>query len=324
LGVDFRDETVCLVPKLINEALDATGAELQGQLVTIMDKVNLMTTALDFVYGIELNERNHRVIVYRLPRGVTQRDVEYVRDSLIVYRQHELYIRKLMDEIERIETASSQIFNTLQRGLIDLHRVVKHRIAIPVNQVFPHFMKLSDIWCSLQDQTILMAKINQIMINLQKYIKILAFPDSLAESMIPPGEAPMTDTERLQRTAGQKNIKRRQQRHDHRRHQLPGFQQAQDGVFGFLRVETVGHRRRTLTRESQFGDSKDHEHDFRVFVEGSGRGVRGNTGEVRHGDHQFGPEETGTHQPAQHEESLDLAAEHQGVGERTAAVAAHG
>jgi hypothetical protein len=109
-----------------------------------------------------------------------------------------------MDEIERIETASSQIFNTLQRGLIDLHRVVKHRIAIPVNQVFPHFMKLSDIWCSLQDQTILMAKINQIMINLQKYIKILAFPDSLAESMIPPGEAPMTDTERLQRTAGQK------------------------------------------------------------------------------------------------------------------------
>jgi hypothetical protein len=44
-----------------------------------------------------------------------------------------------MDEIERIETASSQIFNTLQRGLIDLHRVVKHRIAIPVNQVFVSF-----------------------------------------------------------------------------------------------------------------------------------------------------------------------------------------
>jgi hypothetical protein len=100
LGVDFRDETVCLVPKLINEALDATGAELQGQLVTIMNKVNLMTTALDFVYGIELNERNHRVIVYHLPRGVTQRDVEYVRDSLIVYRQHELYIRFVRNSLK--------------------------------------------------------------------------------------------------------------------------------------------------------------------------------------------------------------------------------
>ncbi|XP_044268139.1 cilia- and flagella-associated protein 206 [Tribolium madens] len=192
------------LPKLINEALVATSAELQNTLISIMDKVNLMTTALDFVCATEFDERHNYVIAYRLPKGITMADVNYVKDSLIAYRQHELYVRKMMDEIDRIENTSSQIFTILQRALIDLHRVVKHRIAIPVNQVFPHFIKLSDIWCNLQDQTILLAKHNQIMMNLQKYIKVLSFPDSIAEMMIPPGECPMTDTERLKKKRDQK------------------------------------------------------------------------------------------------------------------------
>lgn len=125
-----------LVPKLISEALDATAAELQNALISIMDKVNLMTTALDSVICTELDERQNYVIVYRLPKGVTMSDVHYVKDSLIVYRQHELYVRRLMEEIDRIDDTSSQIFNILQQALVNLHRVVKHRIAIPVNQVF--------------------------------------------------------------------------------------------------------------------------------------------------------------------------------------------
>lgn len=39
--------------------------------------------------------------------------------------------------------------------------------------------------------------------NLQQYIKVLAFSDAIAEIMIPPGEPPMTDTERLQKSTGQ-------------------------------------------------------------------------------------------------------------------------
>lgn len=65
-------------------------------------------------------------------------------------------------------------------------------------------MKIADIWCTLQDHAVLLAKVNQIMANLQKYVKILAFDDNVAELMLPPGELPMTDTERLQRTANQK------------------------------------------------------------------------------------------------------------------------
>ncbi|RZC32461.1 UPF0704 protein C6orf165 -like [Asbolus verrucosus] len=192
------------LPKLINEALDATNAELQNTLIAIMDKVNLITTALDFIYVTTVDERGRFVIECNLPKDVTMADVQYIKDSLIVYRQHELYIRKLIDEVEKIDNSANQIFNTLQTALVNLHQVVKHRIAIPVNQVFPHFIKLSDIWCSLQDQTILLAKLNQIMICLQKYIKVLSFNDAIAEMMIPYGESPMTDAERLQKTAGQR------------------------------------------------------------------------------------------------------------------------
>jgi hypothetical protein len=203
-----------------------------------------------------------------------------------------------MDEIERIETASSQIFNTLQRGLIDLHRVVKHRIAIPVNQVFVSFRDSLE-W-RVHSAVLVSAPLHEVVGHLVQpagpddphgedqpdHDQLAEVHKDLGVSGLagrvddPPRGSPHDGYRATAAHRRSKNIKRRQQRHDHRRHQLPGFQQAQDGVFGFLRVETVGHRRRTLTRESQFGNSTDHEHDFRVFVEGSGRGVRGNTGEV--------------------------------------------
>jgi hypothetical protein len=141
-------------------------------------------------------------------------------------------------------------------------------------------MKLSDIWCSLQDQTILMAKINQIMINLQKYIKILAFPDSLAESMIPPGEAPMTDTERLQRTAGQKISNEDNNATIIDAINFPDFSKLKMEYLGFCGWKLLATEGGLLPGNPNLGIATDHEHDFRVFVEGSGRGVRGNTGEV--------------------------------------------
>lgn len=125
-----------LVPKLMDEALDATNLELQHSLITIMDKVNLLTTALDYVYLTELDERDNFIIVASIPKEVSLNDVEYVKDSLIVYRQHELFIRKLIDEVDKIDATTRQTCASLKEALMNLHQVVKHRIAIPVNQVF--------------------------------------------------------------------------------------------------------------------------------------------------------------------------------------------
>lgn len=125
-----------LVPTLMDEALDATNLELQHTLLTIMDKVNLLTTALDYVYLTELDERGQFIIVASVPKEISLSDIEYVKDSLIVYRQYELFIRKLIDEVDKIDVTTRQICLSLKDALLNLHQVVKHRIAIPVNQVF--------------------------------------------------------------------------------------------------------------------------------------------------------------------------------------------
>lgn len=120
----------------MDEALDATNLELQHTLIAIMDKVNLLTTALDYVYLTEVDDRDRFIIAASLPIEVSLNDVEYVKDSLIVYRQYELFIRKLIDEVDRIDATTRQTCLSLKEALMNLHQVVKHRIAIPVNQVF--------------------------------------------------------------------------------------------------------------------------------------------------------------------------------------------
>lgn len=74
-------------------ATEATSVELQRILVYIMDKVNLLTTALDTVYVFNIDERGREEMIIRDPENIDAENVEYVKKFLLIFRQYELFIR---------------------------------------------------------------------------------------------------------------------------------------------------------------------------------------------------------------------------------------
>lgn len=146
------------VPKLLNQAIDATNHDIQRSLVLIMDNVNMFTTAIDNCYKITEDNQGYNLTL-ELPEGVYEEDLQLIKDLLIVYRQYELFVRyytnrkldvifssnyfcrKILVEIGRIEKVSREKFQNLQDAFLRLHETVRFRIAIPTIQVFVSYTR---------------------------------------------------------------------------------------------------------------------------------------------------------------------------------------
>lgn len=82
------------MPKLINWAIDAVNADLQKLLAFVLEKVNLLTCAVDKCYTIKKNEYNEYYMLIEIPPDTLEEaELEYYKDMLLLYRQYELYIR---------------------------------------------------------------------------------------------------------------------------------------------------------------------------------------------------------------------------------------
>jgi hypothetical protein len=67
-----------------------------------------------------------------------------MKDLLVLNRQHEIYVRKLLSNLKSMR---SKIENTVQsygEKLLKLHDIVQYRSAIPSVQIFPKFKELTD------------------------------------------------------------------------------------------------------------------------------------------------------------------------------------
>lgn len=92
-----------VVPKMLIQAMAAINSELQSSLQTVMDKVNLTTTALQNIFYVtNMYKKNDKLqtptkftvklSMVKIP-GITYEDVVHVIEMLVLCRQHEVYIR---------------------------------------------------------------------------------------------------------------------------------------------------------------------------------------------------------------------------------------
>lgn len=65
----------------------------------------------------------------------------------------------------------------------------------------PLFSDVAHIWCDLQDQTISLSQLNQMLYNLQVYTRELIIKEDTLK-LIVGAEGPITDAERLEKTTG--------------------------------------------------------------------------------------------------------------------------
>ncbi|XP_076382712.1 cilia- and flagella-associated protein 206 [Megalopta genalis] len=140
-----------------------------------------------------------------LPFGVFNTDnVYWLIGILAACRQQEIYVRKLLSDVECSEKEVQGLMDRLQGRLFKIHDTVRYRTAIPTSQVYPQFIDLADIWMGLQDEVIILSSVNSFLWELQSLNTrtVNVFNDAIVDDMLAKGTVP-TDAERLEQSMGE-------------------------------------------------------------------------------------------------------------------------
>ncbi|XP_033220083.1 cilia- and flagella-associated protein 206-like isoform X2 [Belonocnema kinseyi] len=192
------------LPSILQDAIKKTHSSIVELLEQLMQKVYKFTTAVETVLPDDFSDEGFCCCDdKKLPNFVIEDDVQWCIEMLTAFRQKEIYIRKILSDIESCETELKCILQRLQNRLIKLHETVRYRTAIPTAQVYPQFIDMADIWMSLQDEVIALSHTNRFLWQLQNlYVKTInVYDESLLNNVIK-GKGVLSDAERLEKSMG--------------------------------------------------------------------------------------------------------------------------
>lgn len=89
-------------------------------------------------------------------------DVEVMVDLLILNRQHEIYVRKLLGNLKFVKSLIEMRVKSYAEKLAKLHDIVQFRSAVPSVQIFPKFKELSEEWMALHNLSFVLSQQSQI------------------------------------------------------------------------------------------------------------------------------------------------------------------
>ncbi|KAJ8715798.1 hypothetical protein PYW07_010280 [Mythimna separata] len=174
------------IPDLPHNLVDAAKActvLLSNSLITVMQKVNTLTTAIEGVITLQ-DETGNVVIDMSLHDGVTFENYTEIFNLLAFNRQYEVFIRKLLADVESMTNKAGQYVERTTEVLQELHAAVKYKTAVPVQNVYPLFTKLWEVWRAMQNCMFLVSTVNRlsaIMSNIQDQITL---PEDIIEKLL--------------------------------------------------------------------------------------------------------------------------------------------
>ncbi|OUM68245.1 hypothetical protein PIROE2DRAFT_4125, partial [Piromyces sp. E2] len=80
-----------------------------------------------------------------------------IKNALIFRRQYLMYLDALNDQLSKSKKVLDIVDKKFESTLAELKSVCKSKTAVPVDQVYPQFMTLSNLWMSWQDELYLLA-----------------------------------------------------------------------------------------------------------------------------------------------------------------------
>ncbi|XP_043271050.1 cilia- and flagella-associated protein 206 isoform X2 [Venturia canescens] len=162
------------LPAILQESVGKSRDSVLELLEDLMKTVYRLTSAVEKIINVKTEENNGTQ-----DYGESEEDRKYPQDAtsdedfswavelLGACRQQEIYIRKLLGDIEICDNEIKSLMERLQSRLFKLHDTVRYRTAIPTLQVYPQFIDLADIWMRLQDEVIVLSHINNFLWQLQ-------------------------------------------------------------------------------------------------------------------------------------------------------------
>jgi hypothetical protein len=93
---------------------------------------------------------------------LTPCEINTMKDLLILNRQHEIYVRKLLGNLRIIKSKIESHVKVFNEKLFKLHEIVQFRSAVPSIQIFPRFKELAEEWLELHNISYGLSHLNQI------------------------------------------------------------------------------------------------------------------------------------------------------------------
>jgi hypothetical protein len=117
-----------------------------------------LTTAFDG--AIEITKSNQ--LQLNVQSKLEDKEINVMKDLLILNRQHEIYVRKLLGNLKSIKSKIELHVQSYGEKLLKLHDIVQYRSAVPSVQIFPKFKELTEEWMTLHDLSYVLSQQNQI------------------------------------------------------------------------------------------------------------------------------------------------------------------
>ncbi|XP_031771217.1 cilia- and flagella-associated protein 206 isoform X2 [Apis florea] len=183
------------LPAILQKAVKRSCEIIMGFLEDLMLKIYKFTAIIEKI-----------CFPKELPINIfTKSNIEWASDMLTVCRQQEIYIRKLLSDIDRSDKEIQNYLKRLQERFFKLHDTVRYKTAIPSTEVYPQFIDLADIWMGLQDEVIIISNINNFFWEFQALIiknNMNIFNEILMMDMLSDSKI-LTDAERLELSMGE-------------------------------------------------------------------------------------------------------------------------
>ncbi|XP_011702835.1 PREDICTED: UPF0704 protein C6orf165 homolog [Wasmannia auropunctata] len=192
------------LPSILQEALTKTRNSILELLEPLMTKIYKFTAVVEnAITRMSIDPSDAARGISTEAASDAEEKIEWAIEMLTASRQQEIYIRKLLSDVERSENAVKNLMERLQARLFKLHDTVRYRTAIPTTQVYPQFIDLADIWMGLQDEVIILSSVNNFLWELQSLSnKTVNIYDQSKLGDIAEGVDILTDAERLERSMG--------------------------------------------------------------------------------------------------------------------------
>ncbi|CAB3258586.1 unnamed protein product [Arctia plantaginis] len=174
------------IPDLPFNLVDAGKAcltSLSTSLITIMQRVNTLTTAIQDCIEIQ-DETGNTMVHVGENSEVTVGDYYEVFELLAFNRQYEMFTRKLLFDVEYMTKRANDYVNKLKSVLEELHSAVRHKAAVPVVAVFPLFSKLWQVWRAMQNILFLISTVTRLMSIMSSIQEQINIPYEVLEKML--------------------------------------------------------------------------------------------------------------------------------------------
>ena len=172
---------------ILNEAIPATTQNVDSEIKSSQESAFFYTALIEQFKNI------------KLPNEMT---LDVIKESLINVRQHENFLRILLNEIIGCAKQVDNLINQFAISMEALQQTVQSKAAVPTAQVYPQFVTIANLWTCFQDEMVLLSVLSNLLASLEEFTR--SHKEIFPKELMAPYVDQLivkTDTERMKETA---------------------------------------------------------------------------------------------------------------------------